>query len=290
MRKIYIISIITIWQFFMYSCSKNPSDRLAQLVNDWNGKIIKYPSDSSFVSYNCLVHQKYDIEREKYVVVTYVDSIGCMSCKLQLPGWKDFINTLDSVSGRSVPCLFFFYPKNRKELTTLLKANKFSYPVFIDEKDSLNHFPSDIAFHTFLIDKNSKRSAMGNPVHNPKIRELYLNIITGNEAPLKSNICRTKIQLFEKCIDFGSFDWNKEQRREIKIQNIGDVPLVIDNVVTSCGCTHVEYDKKPVLPHKDITLAVVYKTEHPEHFSKTITIYSNAESSPIQLKITGNAK
>lgn len=108
MRKIYIISIITIWQFFMYSCSKNPSDRLAQLVNDWNGKIIKYPSDPSFVSYNCLVHQKYDIEREKYVVVTYVDSIGCMSCKLQLPGWKDFINTLDSVSGRSVPCLVLF--------------------------------------------------------------------------------------------------------------------------------------------------------------------------------------
>lgn len=278
--------------FQCYSCKESKEDYMTRMVNDWRDKTIIFPQEASFMSYVKLM-KEYKIYNSKYTVVTYVDSIGCISCKFQLSKWKELIQTLDSVSNGNISFLFFFHPKHKKDLIDLMKRNSFTYPVCIDENDSfnkLNQFPSDMTFQTFLINKDNKVIAMGNPVYNPKIRELYLNIITGNDVPLKSNICRTKIQMFEKCIDLGSFDWNKEQRREIKIQNIGDVPLVIDNVVISCGCTHVEYDKKPVLPHKDVTLVIVYKTEHPEHFSKTITIYSNAESSPIQLKITGNAK
>ncbi|WP_373726842.1 DUF1573 domain-containing protein, partial [Bacteroides heparinolyticus] len=35
---------------------------------------------------------------------------------------------------------------------------------------------------------------------------------------------------------------------------------------------------------------VSYKAEHPEHFNKTITVYCNAEISPLVLQINGDAK
>lgn len=38
------------------------------------------------------------------------------------------------------------------------------------------------------------------------------------------------------------------------------------------------------------SLAVFYEAEKVEHFSKTVTIYCNADNSPLRLKITGDAE
>lgn len=59
---------------------------------------------------------------------------------------------------------------------------------------------------------------------------------------------------------------------------------------TSCGCTSVDYFKQPVSPGDSISLKVVYKADHPEHFGKTIIVYSNMNPSSVQLKITGDAE
>ena len=66
--------------------------------------------------------------------------------------------------------------------------------------------------------------------------------------------------------------------------------LVIQDVATSCGCTTVSYYKESVQPGKETALEVAYKAERPEHFAKTITVYYNAEHSPLTLKISGDAK
>ena len=65
---------------------------------------------------------------------------------------------------------------------------------------------------------------------------------------------------------------------------------MINDVITSCGCTKVDYTKKPILSGENIILKIKYKAEQPEHFNKTITVYCNAEGSPFHLKISGNAK
>ena len=51
-----------------------------------------------------------------YKVVTYIDSVGCTSCKLQLPRWKLFMQEVDSTLNRLVPFVFYFHPKDMKEL------------------------------------------------------------------------------------------------------------------------------------------------------------------------------
>lgn len=74
------------------------------------------------------------------------------------------------------------------------------------------------------------------------------------------------------------------------ISNIGEKPLVINEVVVSCGCMIVNYEKQPVLKGDSIKMKIDYNAEHPGYFEKTITIYCNAEGSPFKLKIKGEAR
>lgn len=43
-------------------------------------------------------------------------------------------------------------------------------------------------FHTFLLDKDNKVLAIGNPIHNPKVKELYLKIIQGEKVEQKMKV------------------------------------------------------------------------------------------------------
>ena len=54
-----------------------------------------------------------------YKVVTYIDSVGCTSCKLQLLRWKLFMQEVDSTLNRPVPFVFYFHPKDMKDCVIL---------------------------------------------------------------------------------------------------------------------------------------------------------------------------
>ena len=66
--------------------------------------------------------------------------------------------------------------------------------------------------------------------------------------------------------------------------------MVIQDIITSCGCTKVEYSKEPVRPGSTLEVKVIYEAEQVEHFNKTVTVYCNAENSPLRLTVKGNAK
>lgn len=274
-----------------FSCKETDKDLIIKLVNEWEGKEILIPSQTLFISYGDSLIPK-DRSHKDYTVITYVDSIGCISCKLQLNKWKEFMYELDSIAKNNISYLFIFHPKKRdnKELIDLLKRTHFIYPVCIDESDSinkLNHFPSDIMFQTFLVNNDNKVIAIGNPIHNPKIKELYKNIISGNDVFDEEQ--ETTV-IFDNYLDMGTFDWKKEQMTESVLQNSGRNLLVVEGVSTSCGCITVEFSKEPVQPGENLTLIVKYKAENSGYFNKTVAVYCNTKDSPIQLKIVGNAK
>lgn len=277
----------------LLACKESETERITNLVKSWQGRTMYFPVDAELLSFGGDSTYKYSIKRTDYAIVSYVDSIGCMSCKLQLPEWEKLIATVDSVSGGTVPCLFFFHPSNKKELVSLLKRVHFTYPVCIDETDSLNrlnHFPSDMMFQTFLVDRDRKVVGIGNPVHNPKVKQLYLDIISGKPVGQKTQEVLTEVTVSTEQFDFDSFDWEDAQTSTFSLQNTGRYPLVVQDITTSCGCTSVDYSKEPVLSGQSLEIKVTYKADHPEHFNKTITVYCNAAVSPLQFKIVGNAK
>ena len=65
-----------------------------------------------------------------------------------------------------------------------------------------------------------------------------------------------------------------------RITNSGSSLLMVQDVVTSCGCTKVEYDKYPVPPGQTMDLKVIYEAEESGRFTKVVTVYSNAKTSP----------
>ena len=45
--------------------------------------------------------------------------------------------------------------------------------------NNLNHFPENETYQCFLLDSINKVMAVGNPIRNPKVWDLYKQIITG---------------------------------------------------------------------------------------------------------------
>lgn len=288
MRKIVTL-IMCVW--ILASCQESREEVMFRLVNEWNGKEIKFPSRSVFT-----IQGKDTVDFEfgnaDYKVVTYVDSVGCTSCKLQLHRWKELIAEVDSLTDGNVPFLFYFHPKDIKELRYYTRRDGFTHPVCFDGQDELNrlnHFPTDMTFQTFLLDKDNKVVAMGNPVLNPNIKDLYLEVIMGKaKGKQASNV--TMVSVDRTTMDFGSFPQLETQEGSFTLTNTGDALLVIQDIVTSCGCTKVEYSKEPVRPGGTLEVKVIYEAENAEHFNKTVTVYCNVEDSPLRLTVKGSAR
>ena len=207
-----------------FSCQESDKQRFTRLVEEWDGKEITFPSQTVFtVQGRDTVDFRW--EASPYRIVTYVDSIGCASCKLQLPKWKQLIAETDSLFGKGrLAYVFYFHPKDLRELMYLTRRDAFTYPVCFDREDAfnrLNRFPSEMSLQTFLLDKNNRVVAIGNPVHNPRVKELYLNIV-GGKSSAPSDTKQTIALLSEREVKFGSFPMAEKQQREVRLKNTGD--------------------------------------------------------------------
>jgi len=70
--------------------------------------------------------------------------------------------------------------------------------------------------------------------------------------------------------------------------NTGDAPLTIFAVVSSCGCTNVEWTRTTIQPGESGTVRATYKNDDGAYpFDKTLTVYSSAEKKPQILHIKG---
>lgn len=285
----YLLLIIGLSLFV--SCHETERERFTRVVNEWIGKEIRFPERSVFTMQgkDTVDFNYCDAE---YKILVYTDSVGCTSCKLQLFNWKRMIAEVDSLTGGRVPFLFYFHPRDLKELRFYLHRDNFTYPVCFEEDDylnCLNRFPSDMTFQTFLLDRDNKVVSVGNPVHNPKVKELYLKHITGSRND-SMDTPKTSVEVPESEKDFGIIPLNEKREHVFKLVNTGNKPLVIYDVVTSCGCTKAEYDKKPVRPGETMDLKVIYNAEDKGFSRKTLMVYCNVEASPLKFFVLGTVE
>lgn len=104
-----------------------------------------------------------------------------------------------------------------------------------------------------------------------------------------SNAQEIKIINYENnTVDYGNVNKGSNGKRIIKIQNVGDKPLIISNINTSCGCTVPQWTTEPIAPGKKGEITVTYNTSNVGRFSRTITISSNDEKKPnLPVRIEG---
>ncbi len=91
--------------------------------------------------------------------------------------------------------------------------------------------------------------------------------------------------------DFGKFysDAGK-QSHTFTFTNTGNMPLIINQAMSSCGCTVSTYTKEPVAPGKTGKVNVIYNGlgKFPGKFNKTITLRTNAKTALVRLRIEGD--
>ncbi len=72
--------------------------------------------------------------------------------------------------------------------------------------------------------------------------------------------------------------------------NISDKPLVIYNVVSSCGCTDVEWTRQPLKPGEKGTIKATYKNDEGGYpFDKNLTVYFSEPKQPVVLRLRGES-
>lgn len=278
--------IILLLTIFLSACQDKQKEIITLLVKEWQGKQILFPENMVFTRFASDT-TNFVIPTSDYKVLVFVDSIGCTSCKLQLSRWKEFIRYTDSISQKNIPFLFFFQFDDQWEIHSLLIRENFDKPICLDRSDSLNqlnHFPKDIQFQVFLLDKNNKVVVIGNPVHNPNVKELYLEEISRKQpvAPIQTTVKVEKESLLLETIPLG-----KSKDTLSTLVNTGDQPLVIIDVTTTCGCAQTLFDKHPVQPGESLHIKVGVTPENKGLFDETITVKCNTNQL-IKLNIRGN--
>jgi len=75
---------------------------------------------------------------------------------------------------------------------------------------------------------------------------------------------------------------------DFTFRNTGTQPLVIQNVVTTCGCTTPEWTRQPIRPGETGFIKVAYDVKgRPGAIDKTITVHSNSTPASTNLRIIG---
>ncbi len=97
---------------------------------------------------------------------------------------------------------------------------------------------------------------------------------------------------FDRTIhDFGDIMISEGDKKcTFTLTNIGNKPIAIQSVITSCGCTDPTWTKKPIMPKEKGEISIVFKNDQgPYPFDKSITVYISDISKPIILRIKGVA-
>lgn len=91
-------------------------------------------------------------------------------------------------------------------------------------------------------------------------------------------------------LNYGQVALNSDGTKKFEFTNTGTKPLIVTNVMASCGCTAPEWPREPIKPGEKGTITVKYNTAIPGAFQKSIRVFSNASPEPVLLIIKGEVK
>jgi hypothetical protein len=91
-------------------------------------------------------------------------------------------------------------------------------------------------------------------------------------------------------IDVGEIPQGKPKAIVFEFKNIGATDVIITNAQGSCGCTATDYTKTPIKSGKSGTITATYNAANVGAFTKTVTVTTNAETTPKVLTLKGVVK
>ena len=108
-------------------------------------------------------------------------------------------------------------------------------------------------------------------------------------APAVDTKPGAEITFEEKTFEFGDIHQGDQVEHIFTFENTGEVPLVLTNVQTTCGCTVPKWPRQPIPPGQKGEIQVKFNSAGKMgKQNKVIKIISNAKTPISQITITTN--
>ena len=94
--------------------------------------------------------------------------------------------------------------------------------------------------------------------------------------------------VFEKATyNFGDLKQGEKAEHLFYFRNDGDSPLILNNVLSTCGCTVPEWPREPILSDSTNVIKVVFDSSSKiGRQNKVVTIRSNSKQGDYRLRIS----
>jgi hypothetical protein len=116
---------------------------------------------------------------------------------------------------------------------------------------------------------------------------LPLSSLCAQESTEKDSVQFAQITFEEAEYNFGDINQGKKVEKIFQFTNTGNLPLIIDNVLTTCGCTVPEWPKEPIAPKETGQIKVVFdSTAKIGRQNKVVTIRSNSKDGDARIRVS----
>jgi len=117
---------------------------------------------------------------------------------------------------------------------------------------------------------------------------LHANVIFAQDASESDTLAFAQIYFDKMSFNFGDLTQGDKIEHIFEFKNVGKSPLILSNVLSTCGCTVPEWSKEPILYDSTGAIKVIFDSSLKiGRQNKVITVRSNSKQGDFHLKITG---
>ena len=201
-----------------------------------------------------------------------------------------FVDEMTSLTSNQIPIIAILNIDKKTNMSLLKERDDISIPLFqdIDRRfGNNNDLPSDPSFRTFLLDSANRVILIGNPVQNPKIKELYIRTIC-ERLGIDYNPHQTQDNTHE--VNLGTFSKSETKSATFPIRNSEQSEMVLDTLFTSCECTTAQINKNVIQPNETATLSVTYTPDGIGDFYREVYVKLKNKEKPLVFIIRGTVE
>lgn len=277
------INIILLMILVLAASCSDKLEKERKVLASLLGKEITLPGSLDYRIQD--IHIDYPMNHADFKIVTYIDSNGCTACRMKLQEWDRYINSVMSLDDVDVAFLMILNTKKPDEISHVLAQYQFNHPVAVDSDNlffTANTLLSENAYHTLLLDADNKVVAVGNPVMNPKVREVYDRIIKGEDTCEKSNFCLVPVEAI------GALNPCDTIVKRFAVHNTSETPLTIQEIVPSCNCLAAVASSSAVVPGSTEFVTVTFTADSVVGpFKRYVDIFYKEKDNPERITLHG---
>ena len=140
---------------------------------------------------------------------------------------------------------------------------------------------------TFLLDRNRKVMAVGNPVYSLEIASLYKEIILGQiSVSVESS---SMVSVIDSRVDLGCLHRGEIQTRGIVFSNHGNDTVRIRKIISSSDSTELSFPNEYLTPGSDQNAVLKFTGDTVTgDFNRSIHVYYLNFEYPTVITVSGN--